>query len=99
MTEREAYIPKIRQALASIETDSILKCIQYAASHHGLMLCGSARYYLESEKSTPKPYGDVTYRGNIFYWLENDAPVMGLDWILSHFYDDNEDETMKDGYA
>ena len=81
MTEREAYIPKIRQALASIETDSLLKCIRYVASQRGLVLCGSARCYLDSEKSDPKPYGNITYRGNIFCWLENDAPFMWLDWL------------------
>lgn len=81
MTERGVYRNNLRQSIASLETDSILKCIRYVAKHRDLTLCGSARSYLDSDKSMPKPYGEIGYRGNIFYWLENDAPMGWLDWI------------------
>jgi len=74
MTERELYIPQLRNTIASLETDSLFKCIRYVAAHRGLVLCGSARSYLSLSWGTSN-------RANIFYWLEYDAPMMWLDWL------------------
>jgi hypothetical protein len=74
MTEREMYIPKLRNALASLETDSLYKCIRYVANNRSLTLCGSARMFLEDSKL-------AKCRGNLFYWLEYDAPFAWLDWL------------------
>ena len=74
MTEREAYIPQLRNAIASIETDSLYKCVRYVAQYRGLTLCGSARMFLEDSKL-------AVCRGNIFYWLEYDAPFAWKDWL------------------
>ena len=74
MTEREAYRPQLRNAIASLETDSLYKCIRYVASQRGLVLCGSARMFLEDSKL-------AVCRGNLFYWLEYDAPFAWLDWL------------------
>jgi hypothetical protein len=74
MTEREIYRALLRNAIASLETDSLYKCVRYVASHRNLTLCGSARMFLEDSKLS-------ICRGNIFYWLENDAPTGWLDWL------------------
>jgi len=74
MTEREAYRPQLRNAIAWLETDSLYKCVRYVASQRGLTLCGSARMFLEDSKL-------AVCRGNLFYWLENDAPFAWLDWL------------------
>jgi hypothetical protein len=74
MNEREAYRPKLRNALAWMETDSLYKCVRYVASQRGLTLCGSARLFVEDSRL-------AVCRGNIFYWLENDAPLGWLDWL------------------
>ncbi len=76
MTEREAYRPMLRNAIASLETDSLYKCVRYVASNRGLTLCGSARMFIEDSKL-------AVCRGNLFYWLENDAPFAWLDWLSS----------------
>lgn len=73
MTEREAYRPQLRNALAVMETDSLYRCVRYVASRRDLTLCGSARMFLDSNLAI--------CRGNIFYWLENDAPMAWLDWL------------------
>lgn len=74
MTERENYIRELRYKLAGLETDSLLACIRYVAANRSLVLCGSARSYLDSKLA-------INCRGNIFYWLENDAPMLWADWI------------------
>jgi hypothetical protein len=76
MTEREVYRNQLRQSIASLETDSLLKCIRYVAANRSLTLCGSARSYLDSMGKF-----DIRLRGNLFYWLENDAPMAWLDWL------------------
>ncbi len=76
MTEREAYRPLLRNAIASLETDSLYKCVRYVASERSLTLCGSARMFIEDSKL-------AVCRGNIFYWLENDAPLLWMDWLSS----------------
>ena len=74
MTEREVYRNNLRQSIASLETDSLLKCIRYVASRRDITLCGSAKSYLSSKLA-------IECRGNIFYWLEYDAPMLWLDWL------------------
>jgi len=74
MTERELHQQRIRQSLAWMETDSLYKCVRYVASNRSLTLCGSARMFIEDSKL-------AVCRGNIFYWLENDAPLAWLDWL------------------
>jgi hypothetical protein len=74
MTERQHHISQVRQSLAYIETDSLYKCVRYLAAQPGLVLCGSARVFLEDSKLSVS-------RGNIFYWLEHDAPLGMVDWI------------------
>lgn len=74
MTERDVYRNQLRQSIASLETDSLYKCVRYVASHRSLALCGSARMFLEDSKL-------AVCRGNIFYWLEYDAAMGWLDWL------------------
>jgi hypothetical protein len=50
MTEREAYRPQLRNALAWMETDSLYKCVRYVAQNRSLTLCGSARMFIEDSK-------------------------------------------------
>lgn len=74
VTERETYIRELRYKLAGLETSSLLACIRYVAANRSLTLCGSAQMYLDYKLA-------IECRGNIFYWLENDAPMAWLDWI------------------
>jgi hypothetical protein len=74
MTEREAYAPKLRNAIGTLETDSLYKCVRYVASQPGLALCGSALSFIHDSKLS-------VCRGNLFYWLEHDAPFAWMEWI------------------
>ena len=73
MTEREAHIWNVRQKLASMETGSLYKCIRFIAQDRSCVLCGSARLFVESKLAV--------CRGNLFYWLENEAPMGMVDWL------------------
>ena len=73
MTEREVHIQHTRQALASMETESLYKCIRFIAKDRSCVFCGSARVFLESKLAV--------CRGNLFYWLENEAPMGIIDWL------------------
>jgi ribosomal protein S14 len=72
--ERQHHINQVRFELAWLETDSLYKCVRFIAGNRSCSLCGSARAFLDNSKL-------AVCRGNIFYWLEYDAPLGMAEWM------------------